>query len=303
MLRLENLAKLYGLKVVFKGVSCRFTAGSITLLAGGNGAGKSTTLNILTGYLPPTSGQVLVDGMDVRDIRKDELRRRIGVVMQNGKLFQGDIYSNIVISAPWLSQQDAWEAAELTGIAEDIRRMPMGMNTVISEGSGGISGGQRQRVLLARALISRPEVMLLDEPTSFLDIKGKIELLTILQKLAHEQGLAVIVSLHELDMAQKIADAVVCVFPDHVSGVLTPDAAFAPDNIRSLYALSEAQAALAVKTAQILGCTFAGVDLLFGENGEMTVCEVNSNAHFAGISAATGVNIADKIIEAVAQRI
>lgn len=69
------------------------------------------------------------------------------------------------------------------------------------------------------------------------------------------------------------------------------------------YALNEAQAALAVKTAQILGCTFAGVDLLFGENGEMTVCEVNSNAHFAGISAVTGVNIADKIIEAVAQRI
>lgn len=69
------------------------------------------------------------------------------------------------------------------------------------------------------------------------------------------------------------------------------------------YMLNEAQAALAVKTAQILGCTFAGVDLLFGENGEMTVCEVNSNAHFAGISAATGVNIADKIIEAVAQRI
>lgn len=69
------------------------------------------------------------------------------------------------------------------------------------------------------------------------------------------------------------------------------------------YALNEAQAALAIKTAQILGCTFAGVDLLFGENGEMTVCEVNSNAHFAGISAATGVNIADKIIEAVTQRI
>lgn len=69
------------------------------------------------------------------------------------------------------------------------------------------------------------------------------------------------------------------------------------------YALNEAQAALAVRTAQILGCTFAGVDLLFGENGEMTVCEVNSNAHFAGISAATGVNIADKIIEAVVQRI
>ena len=95
--------------------------------------------------------------------------------------------------------------------------------------------------MLARAICQQPKVLLLDEPTSFLDIKGQIELLTILQKLAHEQGLAVIVSLHERDMAQKIADAVVCVFPDHVSGVLTPDAAFAPDNIRALYALSDEQ--------------------------------------------------------------
>ena len=104
-----------------------------------------------------------------------------------------------------------------------------------------ISDGQRQRVLLARAICQQPQVLLLDEPTSFLDIKGKIELLTILQKLAHEDGLAVIVSLHELDMAQKVSDAVVCVFPDHVSGVLTADEAFAPENIRALYRLSEEQ--------------------------------------------------------------
>ncbi len=104
-----------------------------------------------------------------------------------------------------------------------------------------ISDGQRQRVLLARAICQQPEVMLLDEPTSFLDVKGKIELLTILQKLAHEQGLAVIVSLHELEMAQKIADAVVCVFAAGVSGVLTPKDAFAPENIRALYGLTKEQ--------------------------------------------------------------
>ena len=97
------------------------------------------------------------------------LRQKIGVVIQNGKLFQGDIYSNIVISAPWLTQKDAWEAAELAGIAEDIRKMPMGMNTMISEGSGGISGGQKQRLMIARAIAQKPRLLMLDEATSALD--------------------------------------------------------------------------------------------------------------------------------------
>ena len=104
-----------------------------------------------------------------------------------------------------------------------------------------ISDGQRQRILLARALCQQPEVILLDEPTSFLDIKGKIELLTILGTLAHTQKLAVILSLHELELAEKIADTVVCVSPGGVSGVLTPEQAFQPENIRTLYGLTEQQ--------------------------------------------------------------
>ena len=91
------------------------------------------------------------------------------MVMQNGKLFQGDIYSNIVISAPWLSRQDAWDAAELAGIADDIRSMPMGMDTMISEGAGGISGGQRQRLMIARAIAPKPKILMFDEATSALD--------------------------------------------------------------------------------------------------------------------------------------
>jgi cobalt-precorrin-5B (C1)-methyltransferase len=104
-----------------------------------------------------------------------------------------------------------------------------------------VSDGQRQRILLARAVCQQPQVLLLDEPTSFLDIKGKIELLTILQKLAHEQQLAVIVTLHELDMAQKIADAVVCVSPHGVSAPMSPTQAFARENIKALYGLTEVQ--------------------------------------------------------------
>jgi ABC-type bacteriocin/lantibiotic exporter with double-glycine peptidase domain len=89
--------------------------------------------------------------------------------MQNGKLFQGDIYSNITISAPWLTMEEAWEAAEIADIADDIRAMPMGMHTVLSEGGGGISGGQKQRLMIARAVAAKPRILMFDEATSALD--------------------------------------------------------------------------------------------------------------------------------------
>ena len=89
--------------------------------------------------------------------------------MQNGKLFQGDIFSNIVISAPWLTLDEAWEAAKLAGIDKDIKEMPMGMHTIISEGSGGVSGGQKQRLMIARVIAPKPSILMFDEATSALD--------------------------------------------------------------------------------------------------------------------------------------
>ena len=97
------------------------------------------------------------------------MRKNIGVVLQNGKLFQGTIYENIAISAPGLSMDDAWKAAERAGFADDIRDMPMGMQTFIAEGGGGISGGQRQRLMIARAIAGDPRIIMFDEATSALD--------------------------------------------------------------------------------------------------------------------------------------
>lgn len=150
-------------------LTLKIRPGQYVAIVGRTGCGKSTLMRILLGFETPQKGAVYYDGEDINALDLKSLRRNIGTVMQNAQLFQGSIYSNIVISAPWLDIDRAWEAAELAGIAQDIRDMPMGMHTVIAEGSGGISGGQRQRLVIARAIAPRPRILMLDEATSALD--------------------------------------------------------------------------------------------------------------------------------------
>ena len=237
----QELAIGYGKTPLASGIALRAKPGQILVLVGPNGAGKSTLLKTLAGQLAPLGGTVLLDGQDLTAYTGTARAQKLALMLPHTRRTElttcfefaaaGRIpYTGRLGILSDADRQAVQDALEIAGAAH-----------LADRDFNCISDGQRQRVLLARAICQQPKVLLLDEPTSFLDIKGKIELLTILQKLAHEQGLAVIVSLHELDMAQKIADAVVCVFPDHVSGVLSPDAAFAPDNIRALYALSEEQ--------------------------------------------------------------
>ena len=154
---------------VIDDLSLRVAPGEYLAVVGATGCGKSTLLRLLLGFETPQKGSITYDRKDMSRIDPESLRRKIGVVMQDGKLFPGDIYSNIVITAPQTGMDGAWEAAEIASVADDIRDMPMGMHTVISEGQGGISGGQKQRLMIARAVASKPKILMFDEATSALD--------------------------------------------------------------------------------------------------------------------------------------
>lgn len=170
-IELNNVSFRYSedMPLVLNNLSLKIEAGQYVAIVGKTGCGKSTLLRLLLGFEKPEQGAIYYDGKDLETLDQQSLRKRIGTVLQDGKLFQGDIYSNIVISAPQLTLEDAWKAAEIAGIAEEIRAFPMGMHTWISEGSGGISGGQRQRLMIARAVAPKPRILFFDEATSALD--------------------------------------------------------------------------------------------------------------------------------------
>ncbi|HVS35673.1 MAG TPA: NHLP bacteriocin export ABC transporter permease/ATPase subunit, partial [Gemmataceae bacterium] len=168
--------------LVLNDVSIHVKPGEFVAFVGLSGAGKSTILRLLLGFEAPASGSIYYDREDLSGLDKQAVRRQIGVVLQDGKLTPGDIFTNIVGSAP-LTLEDAWEAARLAELEDDIHDMPMGMKTVLSEGGGTLSGGQRQRLMIARAVVSRPRILLLDEATSALDNRTQAAVSRSLERL------------------------------------------------------------------------------------------------------------------------
>ena len=172
---MSELLSLSGVTKVFGGVhaiddfSLSIPARQYVAIVGKSGCGKSTLVRLLLGFEKPQRGVINYDRRDLQSLDLRSVRRQIGTVMQDGRLFSGSIFDNIVISAPTLKLEEAWEAAEIAGIADDIRDMPMGMNTLLQEGGGTISGGQRQRLMIARAIAPKPKVLIFDEATSALD--------------------------------------------------------------------------------------------------------------------------------------
>ena len=237
----QNLAIGYGKAPLAKDIALGAKRGQVLVLIGPNGAGKSTLLKTLAGQLAPMGGAVLLDGQDLADHSGNARARKLALMLPHTRRTELTTCFEFAAAGriPYTGRLGLLSAADRQAVQDALALV--GAADLTDRDFNRISDGQRQRILLARAICQQPQAILLDEPTSFLDIKGKIELLTILQALAHEQNLAVIVSLHELDMAQKIADAVVCVSPARVSAVLTPEQAFAPENIQSLYGLTAAQ--------------------------------------------------------------
>ena len=170
-IELSNVSFRYSpdMPYVIKDMDLKIHAGEYVGIVGTTGCGKSTLVRLLLGFETPEIGAIYYDGRDIAGLDLHSLRRHIGTVTQSGSLFQGDIFSNIAVSDPQMSLEDAWEAAEIAGIADDIRNMPMGMQTQISEGQGSISGGQKQRLMIARAVANRPRILIFDEATSALD--------------------------------------------------------------------------------------------------------------------------------------
>ena len=194
-IKVSELTFSYGenLPEVLKGISFEISAGENVAIVGKSGCGKSTLVRLLLGFENPKSGIISFDGQDLSTLNLPSVRSQMGVVLQNGQLMQGDIFTNIIGTAN-LTQDDAWAAAEAASIADDIRKMPMGMQTVIGEGSSNISGGQRQRILIARALAAKPSILIFDEATSALDNKSQ----SIVTKSIDKLNVTRIVIAHRL---------------------------------------------------------------------------------------------------------
>ena len=236
----KNLAIGYTAPLL-RDIALHAERGKILALIGPNGAGKSTLLKTLAGQLAPQGGSVLLDGQSLTEYSPNARARKLALMLPHSTRTELTTCYDVAAAGRYpytgrlgiLSQEDKRQVLDALRLVQ--------ADALAERDFAKISDGQRQRVLLARAVCQQPEILLLDEPTSFLDVKGKAELTAVLRRLTAEKNVAVIVTLHELELAQKLADAVVCVFPHKVSGVLTPKEAFAKENVCRLFALNDAQ--------------------------------------------------------------
>jgi len=237
ILRTDALAVGYGTHRVLEEISLHAEPGRILTLIGPNGAGKSTLLKTLIHQLPALDGAVFLDGRSLAGMKEREIALRSAAVLTGRPDPEWMRCADVVSAGRYphtgrfgiLTQNDRLAVREAMAL--------VGVEALAETDFARVSDGQRQRVMLARALCQEPRLLLMDEPTSFLDLRHKLDFLTLLRRLAREKGIAVVLSLHELELAQKFSDRVLCLKNGRVDRCGTPEDIFSGDYIAALYGL------------------------------------------------------------------
>ena len=214
-------------------LSLEIARGSFVAILGHNGSGKSTLAKLFNAILLPTGGKVYVDGMDTADENNLlSVRATVGMAFQNP---DNQIVANVVEDDVAFAPENLGVPPQEIRTRVDAALRQVGMYDFRLHAPHLLSGGQKQRVAIAGVIAMQPKCIVLDEPTSYLDIRYKLELLTILKRMVREEDLAVLMSLHELDLARRVSDTVVCVAGDHIDRVGPPEEIFTRDYIAKLY--------------------------------------------------------------------
>ncbi len=236
--RTEDLSVGYNGNTLIRNIDIRIRAGEILTLIGPNGSGKSTILKSITKHLAAIRGDSFIADASVKAMGYKELSKKLAVVLT--ERIKGELLTCYDVVAtgryPYTNTQGLLSAEDRAKVYAAMERVHAA--DLADRDFTAISDGQRQRILLARAICQEPEIIVLDEPTSFLDIRHKLELLSILRSMAKEKGITVIMSLHEIDLAQKISDKVMCVRGETIEHFGTPDEIFRQDIIAPLYGIT-----------------------------------------------------------------
>ena len=234
----RGLSVGYRGKALINDIDICLDRGQILALIGPNGAGKSTILKTVTGQLSAISGTTIIEGRELEKWPRNELARKLAVVLT--ERVQPEMMTCFEVAAmgryPYTGRFGALTAEDKAIVKDTLERVRA--DDIADRDFTQISDGQRQRVLLARALCQQPQVLVLDEPTSFLDIRNKIELLDILLETARERKTTVILSLHEIDLAEKVSDLIMCVRGDRAETPDIPERVFTDEHIKELYGLT-----------------------------------------------------------------
>jgi len=232
-LRISGVEFGYGSEAVLKGISIEILQGEMLSIVGPNGAGKTTLLRCINRILKPRRGVIMINGQSIEEMSRREIAKKMGYVPQSTH----QVFPNTVFDVILMGRRPhfAWKCNEkdIEKVLETLKML--GIEHLAMRDITELSGGQQQKVFIARALAQEPEILLLDEPTSNLDIKHQLEVMNIIKSITNERGITAIMAIHDLNLASRYADRVIMMHEGRIFAVGSPEEVLTPENIREVY--------------------------------------------------------------------